>query len=248
MSKALIFGRDAELAQLNQLLAQHVSFLLHGPAGVGKSFLIRHLAGEQPALLYCPDSASGQTVFRSTAVGLLARKNPRLVSACRSSGVNAIKEKSAVSLRGFVTEALRGGTHTLVLDHIQSPSRSFASAVKDLCTATDTVVVAVARSAHMEDAGFLLPMFADRSQKYALRNFDSSTANTFAAQAAQKMQLDVANREDVISKIVLYSKGNPGAILAMLKMASNPKYVAQRHVKLSPLYIDFRLSAGVTHG
>jgi hypothetical protein len=50
------------------------------------------------------------------------------------------------------------------------------------------------------------------------------------------------------SLIVQYSKGNPGAIIAMLRMAVSPKYVAQDHVKLSPLYIDFRLSWDETHG
>jgi len=31
-------------------------------------------------------------------------------------------------------------------------------------------------------------------------------------------------------------------------MAASPKYVTQQHVKLSPLYIDFRLRWDATHG
>jgi hypothetical protein len=100
----------------------------------------------------------------------------------------------------------------------------------------------------MEDVGFLLPMFSDRSAKFALRNFDSNTANKFAMQTAREMELQAANRDEAIEKIVQYSKGNPGAIIAMLRMAVSPKYVAREHVKLSPLYIDFRLSWGATHG
>jgi len=152
-----------------------------------------------------------------------------------------------VSVRGIVTEALRQGCYWIVLDHLKSPSQSFATALKDVCSWTGTPVIAVARSAHMEDAGFLLPMFSEHSDKYQLQNFDPKTASQLALEA-QRMQLQAANREDVIERIVRYSKGNPGAIRTMIQMAASPKYVAQQHVKLSPLYIDFRLRWSATHG
>jgi hypothetical protein len=61
------------------------------------------------------------------------------------------------------------------------------------------------------------------------------------------MSLNAANQDETIQKIVHYSQGNPGAILAMIEMAASPKYVTGRHVKLSPLYIDFRLRWGADH-
>ena len=39
-----------------------------------------------------------------------------------------------------------------------------------------------------------------------------------------------------------FSGGNPGAILAMLKMAGYPKYRSNAHIKITPLYIDFRMN------
>ena len=248
MSPAVIYGRDAELEQLRQLVSRRRSFLLHGPAGVGKTLLLKHLAGEVPEMVYCDESSSSQAVFRKLAAELFARKNRHVLQACGTSGLNAIKDKSAVSIRGIVADALRETKHWIVLDHVKSPSQSFAASLKDVCNWTATPLLAVARSAHMEDVGFLLPMFSDRSQKYALRNFDSDTAKEFAVRTAQDLQLSVANRDEAIQKIVHYSKGSPGAILAMLHMAAGPKYVTQQHVKLSPLYIDFRLRWGATHG
>jgi hypothetical protein len=146
-----------------------------------------------------------------------------------------------VSIRGIVIEALREGRYWIVLDHLQSPSQSFAAAIKDMCSRAETPLIAVARSAHMEDAGFLLPMFSDRSSRYLLRNLETEAAKKFALRAAEEMQLEAVNRDEAIEKIVRYSKGSPGAIIAMLQMAVNPNYVAEKHVKLSPLYIDFRL-------
>ncbi len=248
MSPIAIYGRDAELEQLRQLLSRSRSFLLHGPAGAGKTLLLKHLVGKMPEMLYCDESSSSQTVFRKLAAELLARNNRHVIQACGASGLNTIKEKSAVSIRGIVTEVLREASHWIVLDHLHSPSQSFAASLKDVCSWTATPLIAVARSAHMEDVGFLLPMFSDRSEKYALRNFDSDTAREFAVRTAQEMHLSAANRDEAIQKIVHYSKGSPGAIIAMLQMAASPKYVTEQHVKLSPLYIDFRLRWGATHG
>jgi len=248
MTPTTIYGRDVELSQLRHLVSRGRSFLLHGPAGVGKTLLLKHLAGEVPEMLYCDESSSAQIVFRKLAVSLFAAKNRHVIRACGTSGLNAINNKSAVSIRGIVTEALREGCHWIVLDHLQSPSQPFAAALKEVCHRTESHLLAVARSAHMEDIGFLLPMFSDRSEKYVLRNFDPDTAKEFALCTAQQMQLDAANRDEAIEKIVRYSNGVPGAILLMLQMAANPKYLTQQHVKLSPLYIDFKMSWSATHG
>jgi DNA polymerase III delta prime subunit len=248
MSPVAIYGRDAELEQLRQLVLRRHSFLLHGPAGVGKTLLLKQLAGERPEMVYCDEASSSQAAFRKLAAELFARKNRRILQACRTGGLNAIQEKSAVSIRGIVADALREAKCWIVLDHLKSPSQSFATSLKELCNWTATPLIAVARSAHMEDVGFLLPMFSDRSEKYALRNFDSDTAREFAVRTAQEMHLNAANRDEAIQQIVHYSKGSPGAIIAMLRMAASPKYVTQQHVKLSPLYIDFRLRWGATHG
>jgi AAA ATPase domain len=248
MSLTSIYGRDTELEQIRQLLSRHRSFLLHGSSGMGKTLLLSHLAGELPEMLYCAESTSSQTVFRALAEALLAKNNRYVVKACAQRGLNAIREKSAVSLRGIVTEALREKSYWLVLDHLQAPSQSFAAAIKDVWGRTETPLIASARSAHMEDVGFLLPFFSDRSQRFALRNFTLDVAADFALRIAGEIRLEAVNRSEAIHQIVRYSRGNPGAIVAMLQMAASPKYVAQQHVKLSPLYIDFRLGRSAIHG
>jgi len=152
-----------------------------------------------------------------------------------------------VAIRGIVTEALCHGSYWIVLDHLKSPSQPFTTALKEVCKRTETPLIVAARSAHMEDVGFLLPVFSERSERYELRNFDPERATAFALATAETMHLQAANLSDVIRKIVIFGRGNPGAILTMLQMATSPRYVSEQQVKLSPLYIDFCLQWGISH-
>jgi len=48
--------------------------------------------------------------------------------------------------------------------------------------------------------------------------------------------------QEFLGKVLEFSGGNPGAILAMLEMAGYPKYRSDEHIKITPLYIDFRMN------
>src|SRR6266571_24751 len=126
MSPTVIYGRDAELEQLRQLVFRRRSFLLHGPAGVGKTLLLKTLIAEFPSVLYCGEASGSQVVFRKLATELFSKNKRCVLQACGRSGANTIKGKSAVALRGIVTEALREANYSVVLDHLNSPSQSFA--------------------------------------------------------------------------------------------------------------------------
>jgi hypothetical protein len=58
---------------------------------------------------------------------------------------------------------------------------------------------------------------------------------------AEKIQLWASNLESILSSIVEWSDGNPGAILHMLKMAQLPQYIVGDQIKSHILYIDYRM-------
>lgn len=227
------YDRTEELKEVRRRLAMRSSFLLHGPAGVGKTFLLSAVMPEFAEVVYCAQSSTPQTIYRSMAAQLAQAGHPALAGA---------KAKSAVALKGLLRNALRESKYLVVLDHLFQPSQSVAAEVRDLMLHWSVPVVAVSRSAHMEDAGFLLPMFADRSEKFALCNFEAETARRFAGAAAQKQAIAADNLADFLDGIVEKSEGNPGAMLRMLAMAADPKYRTQNRIKVAPLYIDFRIA------
>ena len=235
-----IFDREDERQGMRQRLARKRTFLIYGPAGVGKSLLLRSLLAEFPSILYCEDSATIHVVFRSLAHSLLRLGSPRAQTAFRNE--EAIKTKSAVSLKGIVMDALHEGQYSIVLDHLQRPSCSFGAAVREMMGWGSTPVSAVARSSHMEDTGFLQPFYSDRSEKYEIRNFEKAAAEQFAREVIARTKLTASNMNEFIGKIVEFSEGNPGAIVVLVETAKNPKYRSDEHIKIAPLYIDFRMN------
>lgn len=240
MTAEFLFDREQEMDKLRRRFTAGKSFLVHGPSGVGKTFLMRRLLPEFPNLLYSPDSPSAQTVFRNLALALLAAGAPRLVRLFGKTS-DGIRNKSATALKGIVTEALREDSYCVVLDHLRLPSHAFAAAIREVMGWGSTPVVALARSAHMENLGFLQPFFPDRSDQFEIREFLPTKAERFIEEAALRVELSAANRSEFLERLLVLGHGNPGAILAMLEMAKHPKYRSAEHIKITPLYLDFRM-------
>jgi NB-ARC domain len=235
-----IFSREAERRSIRDRLTKKRPFLIYGPAGVGKTLLLRSVLPEFTNVLYCENAATTQTIFRAVAQNLLRLHNGRTVTAFRDE--EAIKTKSAVSLKGIVMDALNEGKYCIMLDHLKRPSYSLAAAVREVMGRGSTPVMAVARSCHMEDVGFLQPFYSDRSEKCEIRNFEPAIAEQFAGEVVKQKRLSAQNMQEFVEKVLEFSDGNPGAILEMLEMAGYPKYRSDEHIKITPLYIDFRMN------
>jgi hypothetical protein len=239
-SRDFVFGRDKEIAELRERLSARESFVLHGSSGSGKTFLLQRVMRAFPDVLYCPDAASPQVVFQSLALALLASRD-RFVRSCVRSP-QLVNTKSAISLRGIVLDAVRRGTYLVVLDHLRGPAAALSADTRDLMFYGGTPVVAVSRSVHMEDLGFLTPIFALRSERMRLGNFTYSQATRFAEEVARRIQLQATNLPEFVERVVELGQGSPGAIVRMLLMALGPTYRLDGYLKTAPLYIDFRLA------
>ena len=241
MTPDFFFDREAEIEGLRRRFGKRRSFLVHGTAGVGKTLLLNRVLPEFPDVLYSPESSSPQTVFRNLATALLTTGAPRLLQTFASKPAEAIRSKSAIALKGIVMEALREGSYCVVLDHLKLPSHVFAAGVREIMGWGGTAVVAVARSAHMENLGFLQPLYRERSDRFEIRDFPPSVAGRFIEEAARRVGLSAENRAEFLERVLEFSQGNPGAILSLLEMAGHPKYRSAEHIKITPLYVDFRL-------
>jgi hypothetical protein len=179
-----LFARNVELDELQQRFRMGPWFVMYGDSGAGKTFLLQRTTNESSRFLYCPNSTTGQSVFRHLAHALLAARDPHIRRACGRYGAHKIEASTTFQLRGLVMDAIAAGHYWAVLDHLRQPSASLASDIRDMMFRGNTSVVAVARSAHMEDLGYLASFFALRSEKMHIRPFDRQLASEFAHQCA----------------------------------------------------------------
>lgn len=236
-----IFGRTEALEQLRQRVARRRSFLFYGPAGVGKTLLLSAVLPHFPDTLYSRSNPTPQVLFRSLAELLLAAGHPVFAKAC-PKGRASLHAKSAVSVKGLLRNALLNSSYLVVLDHLMRPSQALAASIRELMLNWSVPIIAVARSAHMEDVGFVLPLFADRGDKFAIQNFGHDVATEFAAICARKEGLEAENLAQFLEKITGYSDGNPGAMLRMIRLAWEPRYFHEHQIKIAPLYIDYKIA------
>jgi hypothetical protein len=239
-----LFGREEEMAKLTSWVETRRSFLLYGPAGVGKTRLLNELCPATPSLLRVAHCRTPLGLFLEVASGLWKRGCPQMRRQFKSQ--EQLENESAANLKGLCLSALRGSQKILGLEHIGFASQQLAASVKQLCSETELPLIYVARSAHMEEAGYLVRHFPDRSERFGVCDFEPSKASEFARLAASEAQLEAENLGEFLSKVVEFSGGNPGAIVSMIRMGCAPKYRSGDWIKTTPLYIDYRLARGTS--
>ncbi len=241
ISNSTIFEREEELEQLRKRFLIRRSFLFHGPVGVGKTLLLRQVVSEFTDVLYSPQNPTSQSLYRNLAVSLLELEQPVLVKSC-PQGRESLQEKTVISLKGLVRDALHDSKYLVIMDHLVQPSQALAASIRELMLNCSVPVIAVSRSAHMEDAGFVLPLLPDRSERFSLQNFDSGPARRFAVVSAEREGVTAKNIEQFLARVVEFTDGNPGAVLQMIRLAKAPKYLHESQIKIAPLFIDYRIA------
>ena len=97
-------------------------------------------------------------------------------------------------------DALREGSYWIVMDHLNRPSQSFAAVVREIISWCSTPVIAVARSGHMEDTGFLQPLYSDRSEKYELGTWTPISRRDSAHEIVKRAGLSASNIREFLGQ------------------------------------------------
>jgi hypothetical protein len=226
--------REEELGRLRNQARIRKSLLVHGSEGVGKSRLLQTFVGSQPLAVYIPQMRSPRE-FVMTLIQALHSADGKVKLP------GNIAALSTSSLKGIVHRALDTQPFLMVLDHLDAPSRVVTGMIKDLHYYGRTPVIFASRSPHMEDIGALRPLCANKAERLEVKNFPPQVALEFAQREAERTELWASNLETVLSSLVEWSDGNPGAILQMLKMAQLPQYRAGDQIKSHILYVDYRM-------
>ena len=227
--------RVEEMARLRAQAEKRKSLLIFGPEAVGKTRLLRSFVETQPLALFVPQVESPREVLLALISELRRVTKPRVQLPAKPESL------SSSGLKGVVMRALDAHPFSLALDQIHGPSRVVSGLIKDLNYFDRTPVILVARTPHMEDIGALQPMCARSSERLELKEFAPPIALEFARWQARKADLWASNLDEVLKLFANSSKGNPGAIVQMVKMAHFPRYRVGDQIKAHVLYLDYRM-------
>jgi hypothetical protein len=227
--------RTEEMDRLQAQVEKRRSLLIFGPEAVGKTRLLRAFVKTLPLALFVPRVESPREVLLTLVAELRRLNKPRVELPANPELL------SSLSLKGVVLRALEKHPFLLALDHIDRPSRVVSGLIKDLNYFERTPVIFAARTPHMEDIGALSPMCARNSERLELKEFAPQIALEFARWEARKADLWASNLDEVLRLFADSGKGNPGAIVQMVKMAHYPRYRAGDQIKSHVLYLDYRM-------
>jgi hypothetical protein len=229
-----LFDRSEEFSALKRAVVENrKSMLVFGQEGSGKSSLLRRLASIRKECLYLPHCVSPTDLLTG------------IISAMGNAGIAKSELKPSRSgigpMRGIVQRGLKERDWILLLDHVQSPSPALAHLVRELNYYGRTPLAFAGRSQHMEDIGNFRTFCTDRSCRIEMKPWPQAVALEFTRQQAATVGLTASNLEETLKAIADMSRGHPGPILEMLRMAKQPAYQRDGQVKVHVVYLDYRL-------
>jgi len=236
-----LLGLSAERERLRQAFGKRESLLVTGPAGAGKTALVHSVIADLPnrrgivPLVY---SANLHRLLMELTRALLLSNHSALRGRVKT-GADVRKWLSAqtsLHLKGLLWTSLEAEPLTLFLDGIDGASFPMYRFLQRLYFARGMAIIATTRDAG--SLGALSRLFWDPRRMVQLRplsHTDSERLFDLAAKAFGLEELDLAEFRE---KVLESAKGNPGEIVEMCKLASNPLYVSGKHIKFAPLRID----------
>ncbi|HVA62306.1 MAG TPA: hypothetical protein VNF74_01175 [Terriglobales bacterium] len=221
-----LLERDPAIAAVRAAVTAGRNLLVHGPAGAGKTALLRAaLAGQARQPLFCS---------AVTAAGLYRQA----LCALGAAGEREAEALSSLRCRQKLAAAFAARPCCLVWDPAPAASRTLANGLRDLLRRGSVPLVCAAASPHMEAIGCLSIFFSLQSERLHVPPLSEAAARQLAEREVDRLQLQFDDAEQVLAELLRRAKGRPGEIKALLAMTRLPRYRQGGRIKLHVLYLD----------
>jgi hypothetical protein len=231
-----MIGRTREMCRVRNSLQKRESLLILGAAGLGKTALVRAAADQDTIYLKYPATLHHLLVDLARALLPSGHRSLERLARPAADLEKWLMRQTSVHLKGLLWTSLEAEPRAIILDGIGRASFPIYRFLQRLYFAEGVTFIATARDAI--SLGALGRLFWDpRTTLHLepLNHADSMELFDIAVEQFGIRDLDVQEFRD---KVLESAKGNPGQIVEMCRMASNPMYVSGKHIKFAPLRID----------
>jgi hypothetical protein len=234
-----LVGMTREVQRLSAVLhRKNESLLIVGPMGCGKTRLISEALRIHGNSLYI--------AWQPTLHGLLVAIARVLIAAGNRSFLDRampgpdkeawLSKQSSIHLKGLLWSALEHAPVVLILDGVAGAGFPTYRFLQRIYHTPGMTVIAAARDAVA--MGALSRLFWDPRHVLNVPALNDRDAAQLFNVAADHFRLRDLDLEEFREKVLENAGGNPGLIIEMCRLATQPQYLAGRYVKFGPLCID----------
>jgi hypothetical protein len=157
-----------------------------------------------------------------------------LVKLAKSLGCPA--PGTTMHLKPLVLNALRADDRPVVLEDVGRVEPRMYRFLQELYYVPDTCLIATTRS--RAQIGYLRRLLWDPREELALKPLTRQDSLRLFEQACHAFGGDAFDVAGFRPKVLEAARGNPGQILGMCRLASQPRYRSGCQIKFAPLRID----------
>lgn len=252
--------REIESRRLSEAIRKRESLMIFGPAGIGKTALvkevIRGLPPDLAARCLCLGAVKDlQDLLRQLIHALYDLKDPNLRHQLHAEGVPVLafeawlKALTTSRLKGTLWRTVERGDYRVFLDHLPSLTHPIAKIVKELFWMRNTPVYLLIRG---EQEQHVLPYcrffyWTDR-ERLGLQPLPTQAAAELLESSIERFGLSRLDLADFREEALALSKRVPGAIVKMCSLARHPRYQQGSRIKIKSIYIDYLMRGRAAPG
>jgi hypothetical protein len=243
MERQLPFvGMAREMHRLHLAFGTGDPLLLLGPQGSGKTRLIQEALSGNTRVLYIAWAPTLHALLTAMARALIAARHAGFISrAGVPSGPGRDPEawltaQTSIHLKGLLWTAMETSPVPMMLDGIAGASFPAYRFLQRIYHAPGMALYAASRDAF--SLGALSRLFWNPAKALNVPPLPERDAEQLFEAAADHFKLRNLDLDEFREKVLESADGNPGQIIEMCRLATQPRYHAGRYIKFAPLRID----------
>lgn len=233
-----LVGLLKEKRRIEEAVRRGKSMLILGPAGSGKTALVRSVAASVSGAIYLCYRPVLHEMLGSMAAALVRSGHPRFARLVKHGHAPEkwANAQTSVHLRGLIWNGLEAKGCLIILDGIDSSSSQAYRFFQRVYHSPGTMMLAIARDVFR--LGELHRLLWDPRRTIQMAPLTETEALTLFEGAADRFGLREFDLTGFRLRVLESAKGNPGQIVEMCRMAGDPQYRSGKHILFAPLRID----------